>query len=148
MPQLRVEGQIFLRFLNFFLDFIPKHDILLRMKEKPSYTQLLKERERLLRSLASWPPVLRGSIRKHGNRCGRPNCRCKDPKNPVLHGPYHYLSHRYGDKTQSVFLNEVKLHYAREWIANYKRLIKTVYRLSEINFRLLRYHYDKLEWGE
>lgn len=115
------------------------------MKAKPSYANLLKEREELLKKLGSWPPVLRGSLRKHGNRCGRPKCRCKDPVNPILHGPYHYLSHRYEDKSQTIFLNEIKLPYAREWIANYKRLIKTVYRLSEVNFRLLRYHYDKLE---
>ena len=135
-------------FLDFFLDRIPKHDILLRMKGKPSYTQLLKERERLLKRLGSWPPILRGTTRTHGNRCGRPKCRCKDPKNPVLHGPYHYLSHRYDDKTQTIFLNEKKLRYAREWIANYKRLIETMYRLSEVNFRLLRYHYDKLDEGK
>ena len=115
------------------------------MKRKPSYAELLKERKKLLAKLAEWPPVLRGSLRKHGNKCGNPNCRCKDPEHPVLHGPYHYLSHRYKDKTQTLFLNETKLCFATEWIANYKRLIKTVYRLSEINFRILRYHYDRLE---
>ncbi len=135
-------------FLIFFLDFFPKHDILLRMKSKPSYAELVKEREELLKRLGSWPPVLRASLRLHGNRCGRPKCRCKDPKNPVLHGPYHYLSHRYEDRTQTVFLNEVKLKFASEWIANYKKLIETIYRLSEINFRLLRYHYKTLEKKE
>jgi len=115
------------------------------MNTKPSYIQLVTERDLLLKKLGSWPPVLRGTIRKHGNRCGNPKCRCKDPKNPVLHGPYHYLSHRYENKTQTVFLNEIKLRHARQWIANYKRLIQTIYRLSEINFRLLRYHYDQLD---
>lgn len=114
------------------------------MSRKPSYRELLAERERLLEKLASSPPVLRASIRRHGNKCGNPACRCKDPKNPVLHGPYHYLSHRYRDKTQTIFLNQTKLPNARRWIADYKRLIRVVYRLSEINFRLLRYHYDKL----
>lgn len=115
------------------------------MNNQPSYTRLLKERERLLKKLAGWPPVLRASLRKHGNRCGNPNCRCHDPEHPMLHGPYFYLSHRYRDRTQTVFLNKTKLPYARRWMANYKRLIKLIYRLSEINFRLLRYHYDKLE---
>jgi len=115
------------------------------MKRKPSYAGLLRERQELLERLAEWPPVLRGSLRKHGNKCGNPNCRCKDPEHPVLHGPYHYLSHRYGDKTQTLFLNETKLRCATEWIANYKHLIKTVYRLSEVNFRILRYHYEKLD---
>jgi len=118
------------------------------MKLKPSYSELLKERKRLVKRLGDCPPVLRGTIRFHGNKCGRPKCRCKDPKHPVLHGPYHYLSHRHGDKTQTVFLNEVKLKYAGEWIVNYKKLIETIYELSEVNFRLLRYHYDRLEKEE
>ena len=44
-----------------------------------------------------------------------------------------------------VWLTESKRPHAMAWMANYKRLIKLVYRLSEVNFRLLRYHYDKLE---
>lgn len=74
-----------------------------------------------------------------------PVAGCKDPKNPILHGPGHCLSRRFEDRTQTIFLNEVKMKYASEWIANYKRLIETIYRLSEINFRLLRYHYETLE---
>jgi hypothetical protein len=111
---------------------------------KPSYAKLIQERKKLLKKLAAFPPILRGTIRKHGNICGNPSCRCKDPKNPIPHGPYHYLSHRYGNKTQTIFLNETKLPYARKWIASYNRFTKTFYRLSEINFRILRHHYQKL----
>jgi hypothetical protein len=115
------------------------------MKKRPSYRALLREREEILKRLAQWPPVLRGSLRRHGNKCGNPSCACHDPEHPKLHGPYFYLSHRYGKKTQTVFLNETKLGYAKQWIKDYKRLIRLVYRLSEVNFRLLRYYYDKLE---
>lgn len=102
----------------------------------------------MLVKLGEFPPVLRASLRKHGNKCGNPKCRCHDPKDPKLHGPYHYLSHRYEDKTQTIFLNKTKLKHAMLWMADYKRMIKTVYRLSEVNFRLLRYHHDKLEPAE
>lgn len=115
------------------------------MNRRPSYSSLLKEREQILAKLSEFPPVLRGTTRKHGNKCGNPNCRCHDKKEPKLHGPYHYLSHRYRNKTQTILLTESKRPHAIAWIANYKRLIKLVYRLSEVNFRLLRYHYDKLE---
>lgn len=115
------------------------------MNRKPSYSGLLKERERILRKLAEFPPVLRGTLRKHGNKCGNPNCRCHDKKNPQPHGPYEYLSHRYRSKTQTILVTKTKRPYVVFWLANYKRLIKLVYRLSEVNFRLLRYHYDKLE---
>jgi len=114
------------------------------MNQKSSYQQLVVERKRLLKAMAEWPPVLRASIRQHGNRCGNLNCRCHDPKNPKLHGPYYYLSHRYQNKTQTVFLTATKLWHARQWMADYKRLILTVYRLSEINFQLLRYHHNRL----
>lgn len=115
------------------------------MNRKPPYAGLLKEREEILGKLAAFPPMLRGSLRKHANRCGNPSCRCHDKKAPKLHGPYEYLSHRYADRTQTILLTDRKKPHALAWMANYKRLIKLVYRLSEVNFRLLRYHHDKLE---
>lgn len=115
------------------------------MNRKPSYRSLLRERERILKKLAKWPPVLRGSLRLHSSRCGNPHCRCHDRKTPKLHGPYRYLSHRYENRTQTILLTERKLPHAVAWMANYKRLVRLIYRLSEVNFRLLRYHYDKLE---
>lgn len=67
---------------------------------------------------------------------------------PVLHGPYQYLSHRYQNRTQTILLTKSKVLHARAWVANYKRLIQTVYRLAEVNFRILRYHHDKLDDGK
>jgi hypothetical protein len=117
------------------------------MNEKPSYSELQRERERILERLGDYPPVLRGSLRRHGNKCGNPNCACHDLHKPKRHGPYYYLSHRYQDRTQTLFLSPVKLPYAKAWMANYKRLIHLIYRLSEVNFRLLRYHALKLGDG-
>jgi hypothetical protein len=115
------------------------------MNERPSYQALLRERERLLKQLGNSPPVLRGSLRQHMNRCGNPGCRCHDEDKPVLHGPYQYLSHRYGNRTQTILLTESKLPHARKWVANYRRIIQTVYRLAEVNFRILRYHHANLD---
>jgi hypothetical protein len=114
------------------------------MKTKPSYAQLLAQRQQLLRQLADWPPILRGTIRRHLNKCGNPHCRCHDAQHPQRHGPYDYLSHRHGDKTQTIFLNQAKRSHAAAWVDNYHRLIETIYQLSEINFQILRYHYEKL----
>ena len=114
------------------------------MNRTPPYAGLLRKRRRLLASLAAWPPVLRGSFREHFGRCGHAKCRCRAEKNPVLHGPYQYLSHRYRNRTQTILLTKTKQPYAQAWVANYKRLIQTVYELCEVNFRLLRYHHDKL----
>jgi hypothetical protein len=115
------------------------------MRKHPNFEGLIQKRRRLLAQLATWPPVLRGTLCEHLNRCGNPRCRCRDKQNPVLHGPYQYLSHRSQNRTHTILLTQSKLPYARAWVANYKRLIKTVYELCEVNFRLLRYHHDKLE---
>ena len=133
--------------LHFYLTNYPKHDILLRMRapsKLPNYDSLRDKRDNLLEELSANAFILRGSLRRHGNICGRPNCSCKRLNDPKLHGPYDYLSHRYADKTQTVFLNKKKFILAKKGISNYKKLTALIYRLSEMNFRLLRYHYDKL----
>ena len=115
------------------------------MIETTDYKALLRQRSMLLKKLGNWPPVLRGSLREHRNRCGNLHCRCRRPKNPALHGPYQYLSHRYGTRTQTILLTKGKLPHAKAWVANYKQLIQTVYELCEVNFRILRYHHEKLK---
>ena len=115
------------------------------MNEHPSYQALIAERQRLLERLGHWPPILRGSLRQHAGRCGNAACRCHDPDHPVLHGPYQYLSHRYQNRSQTILLTESKLPHAKAWTANYKRLIQTIYRLAEVNFRILRHHHTRLE---
>ncbi len=47
--------------------------------------------DRLLEVLTEGP-LLPGGVREHYNVCGKSGCRCKDPENPVLHGPYLVLS--------------------------------------------------------
>lgn len=46
-----------------------------------------------------------------------------------------------------IFLNKQKLPYARKGIEEYADLIDTIYRISEINFKILRYHYLELKEG-
>ncbi|MDP2929605.1 MAG: hypothetical protein Q8O01_06070, partial [Candidatus Omnitrophota bacterium] len=59
-------------------------------------------------------------------------------------GPYNYLSHRSRKSINMIFLNKKKLPLAEEGIREYDGIIELIYRIAEINFRLLRYHYDKL----
>lgn len=114
------------------------------MIERLNYHSLLRQRSALLKKLGNWPPVLRGSLREHKNRCGNLHCRCRRPKEPLLHGPYEYLSHRYGNRTQTILLTKAKRSHAKAWVANYKGLIQAVYELCEVNFQILRYHHNKL----
>jgi hypothetical protein len=106
--------------------------------------ELVKERDKLAKSLARLKHILRGSIMKHGNICGKAGCICKRKKNPVLHGPYNYLSHRSRASINTVFLNKKKLPIAEKGLKEYNEAMDTIYRIAEINYRILRYHYDKL----
>lgn len=108
---------------------------------------LINERAKLVKKLASYKYLLRGTIVKRGNICGTPNCRCKRKNNPILHGPYDYLSHRSRSRINMIFLNKCKLSYAKRGIIEYAELIDTAYRISEINFKILRYHHAKLKEG-
>ena len=106
--------------------------------------ELIKERDKLAKSLAGLKYILRGSIMKHGNICGKSVCICKRKDNPILHGPYSYLSHRSKKGINTIFLNKKKLPIAQKGVREYNEAIDLIYRLAEINFRILRYHYDKL----
>lgn len=108
---------------------------------------LLKERDRLVKKLSGYKDLLRGTIVKRGNICGTPNCRCKRKNNPILHGPYDYLSHRSRSAINMIFLNKQKLFFARKGVSEYGKLIDTAYKISEINFRILRYHHTQLKEG-
>lgn len=106
--------------------------------------QLQEERDRLTKSLGKLRRILRGSVMRHGNICGKAVCICKRKKNPIPHGPYSYLSHRSRKGVNTVFLNKKKLPIAEKGIREYDKAIDIIYRIAEINFRILRYHYDKL----
>lgn len=106
--------------------------------------QLLKERDALVRKLIGYKQVLRGTIVRRGNICGTPGCRCKRKTNPILHGPYPYLSHRSPKCINMIFLNKTKLPYAIKGVREYNELIDLIYRISVINFEILRYHHTRL----
>lgn len=106
--------------------------------------QLLKERNKLVAKLIGYKQILRGTIIKRGNICGKAACICKRIKNPILHGPYQYLSHRSKKSTNMIFLNKKKLALARAGVREYDEVIELIYRIAEINFEILRYHHERL----
>jgi hypothetical protein len=106
--------------------------------------QLLKERNALADKLNGYKYILRGTIVKRGNICGKTVCICKRKNKPVLHGPYNYLSHRSRKSINMIFLNKKKLPYAARGVKEYNEVMDIIYRISEINFKILRYHYERL----
>lgn len=118
-----------------------------KTKSISSLNQLLKKRDSLVKGMGKYKYILRGTIIERGNICGKANCRCKRKDSPLLHGPYKYLSHRSRTVTQMIFLTEKKLGYALKGIRQYNELIGLIYEISEINFEILRYHYQRLADG-
>lgn len=112
--------------------------------ERGRLKNLIKERDMLVKKLSGYRYILRGTIVSRGNICGKGVCVCKRKYNPVLHGPYSYLSHRSRGLINTIFLNKKKLVLALGGVREYNEAIELIYRIAEINFRLLRYHYDKL----
>ena len=106
--------------------------------------QLTSKRDLLVNKLLSYKYLLRGTIVEKGNICGNPNCKCKRKRNPELHGPYKYLSHRSRKKINMIFLTDKKKKYAVKGIGEYQELMQCIYEISEINFKILRYHYARL----
>jgi hypothetical protein len=115
------------------------------MKTNPAnLNELIQKRGLILKKLAALKHILRGSIVKQGNICGKPICKCKRKNNPVLHGPYNYLSHRSRKHNNTIFLTGQKLIIAKIGIQEYDEAIELIYRIAEINFKILRYHHARL----
>ena len=116
----------------------------MRMTASIQLKQLLKERDKLAGELSDYKHSLRGTIIKRGNICGKAVCICKRKNKPVLHGPYSCLSHRSRKSINMIFLNKKKLPYSVKGVKEYNEAIDTLYRISEINFEILRYHHERL----
>ncbi len=77
--------------------------------------------EQIRRTLEKLGPMLPGSISEQWNVCGTPGCHCKDPKNPVKHGPYCQLSFTLGGRSSTLFIKKEDLPEARRRIRCYQQ---------------------------
>lgn len=71
--------------------------------------------------LTALGPMRPGSLSRQYNLCGKPGCRCKDPKTPRRHGPYYQLNYVFGGRKTSEFVRPQNLKQVRTQLANYKR---------------------------
>ncbi len=119
-----------------------------KKERKPSFKPLNKKRDKLLIEVTELlkKDFIRGSIRIQGNRCGgSKNCKCKRKVNPILHGPYPYLSFRGIKSNHSILLGKAKKDHAEKAVNNHKKIMELLIGLSDIDFQVLRYHSDKLK---
>ena len=71
-----------------------------------------------LQQLADMRP---GSLSRQYNVCGKPGCRCKDPKRPKRHGPYYQLNYAYRGTKTSEFVRPADLAQVRAQLATFKK---------------------------
>ena len=97
--------------------------------------ELIRERQELIKGLPKWRDILRGSVLTYFLPCGKKGCRCKREKDR-LHGPYYYISVSEKGKTRMYLLGR-KRKEAVYAVARYNDMMKRIYRICEINLRLL-----------
>lgn len=66
-------------------------------------------------------PMLPGSMKQQFNVCGKTGCKCKDPENPIKHGPYYQLSFTVGGRSSTLFVKNEDVPEVRKRIRRYKR---------------------------
>jgi hypothetical protein len=115
------------------------------MKEKTiASIQKLQQRVDGLKSQIKELGTMRpGSISRQYNVCGKPGCRCKDPKNPRRHGPYYQLNYVYGGKKTSEFVRPQNLKQVRTQLANYKQFRRLAHQWIGSALKLARLELEK-----
>ena len=94
----------------------------MKAKNDPVRQKFEQKIQRLKTQLVELGPLRPGSLSRQYNVCGKPGCRCKDPKQPRRHGPYYQLNWVHGGKKTSEFVRRENLKPVRTQLANYKRL--------------------------
>lgn len=95
------------------------------MKQTSSLQNIRRLEERIValkKLLSSLGTLHPGSLSKQYNVCGKPGCRCKDPKHPKRHGPYYQLNYVFRGKKTSRFISRQEVARLRAELANYKTL--------------------------
>jgi len=93
--------------------------------------------------LAKLGPFLSGSISKQWNVCGTPGCACKNPENPVKHGPYYQLSYSVKGRHSTMFLNRKDIPEVKRRILRFQEFKQLCFDLLEANVLLLKNEFSE-----
>ena len=94
--------------------------------------------QRIKKELVNLGPMLPGTLGKQWNVCGTPRCRCKDPKNPLRHGPYFQLSFSIQGKSSSLFIKKEDVAEVQKRILRYEKFKKLTMALIQAHVELAR----------
>lgn len=99
--------------------------------------------KRLKQEISKLGPLRPGTLYQRYSVCGKPGCRCTREKDPIRHGPYHYLSYTFEGKSYTEFVRAKDLRGVKMQIRNYNRLMKLINILVSYSIRLARSRLDK-----
>ncbi len=99
------------------------------------WQERIQEIKRDLKTLGDMRP---GALTKQYNVCGKPNCRCKDPKHPKKHGPYYQLSYTHAGKSTTEFVKKEMLAELREQLKTYARFRKLTEEWVRLSLRIAK----------
>lgn len=85
----------------------------------------------LARSLAGIGLIAQGSLSERFTHCNKPGCRCGAVP-PRLHGPYWQWTAKVAGRTVTRRLSPAEAARYREWIANERRLRRTLAQMREV----------------
>jgi hypothetical protein len=88
--------------------------------------------DRLRRRLARVGYLAVGTVTASRLPCGNPDCRCRRAAR-FRHGPYYYWTTKVGGKTVSKLLKPDEARLYLRWIANRRRLDRTVQAMLEVS---------------
>ena len=85
----------------------------------------------LARSIGEIGFIAQGSLRQRFTHCNKPGCRCGGVP-PRLHGPYWQWTAKVAGRTVTRRLSNAEALCYTEWIANDRRLRRTVAQMREV----------------
>jgi uncharacterized protein DUF6788 len=101
-----------------------------------NHSEIERRIEAIKRSLTKLGPMHPGSLSEQYNVCGKPRCRCKDPKKPRRHGPYYQLSFTMQGKSTSRFVRPERVAEIRRKVENYKRFRELLNKWVDLSVEL------------
>ena len=90
------------------------------MESAMEIREMEKRVEKIKSALRKVGAMRLGSLNQQRTVCGRPGCRCQDPKNPQKHGPYYQLSYVHQGKSTTRFIQKPLVPMVARQLKNFK----------------------------
>lgn len=98
------------------------------MRHRGNLTVEERQGRSRLTQLVHQEPFLCGSLVDSTFKCGKDNCWCSKSKKGH---PACYLSIRVGSKRKMIYVPKVQEKQVREWVKNYKEILKGIMAVSK-----------------